>query len=74
MPPGAGDAPSTSEAVPSSWTAPGYVLDPSPAAKLPRLLTSLGGGNQPFNEARTPPVSFSGSDIRFAADAVGMGG
>ena len=71
MPPGAGDAPSTSEAVPSSWTAPGYVLDPSPAAKLLWLLTSLGGGNQPFNEANPSGVVL-GSDIRFAADAVGM--
>ena len=70
-PPGAPNAPSTSEAGLSSWTAPGYVLDPSPAAKLLWRLTSSGGGNQSFNDANPSGVVL-GSDIRFAADAVGM--
>ena len=70
-PPGPRHAPSTSEEHLSSWTAPGYVLDPSAAAKFLWTLTSVGGGNQSFAEANASGVVL-GSDIRFAAHAVGM--
>jgi SNF2 family DNA or RNA helicase len=55
----------------SSWTAPGYVLDSSSAAKLLRALHSARGGDRSFTDAR-PSVVELGPDLSFAAHAVEM--
>ena len=63
--------PSSAEDHLSLWTAPGFVLDPSAAAKFLWTLTSARGGDQPFTDAGPSGVAL-GSDIRFAAHAVAM--
>ncbi len=47
------------------------MLDPSAAARFLSTLKSLIGGDQPFTDA-SPADVVLGSDIRFAALAVGM--
>lgn len=68
---GGAHAPPSAERHLSLWTAPGFALDPSPAAKLLWTLTSTPDGDQPFTDARPSCVAL-GSDIRFASHAVAM--
>ncbi len=63
--------PSTSEEDFSSWTAPGYVLDPPAAARFLCTLTSLRTGDPSFTDTNPSGVVL-GSDIRFAAHSVGV--
>ena len=55
----------------SLWTAPGYVVDPSLAAKLLSTVASAQSGEQPFPDAGPVGVALA-PDIRFAAHAVAM--
>ena len=64
--------PSNAEEHLTAWTAPGFVLDPSTAAKfLWTLMSARGGGDQSFTDAGPSGVAL-GPDIRFAAHAVAM--
>jgi non-specific serine/threonine protein kinase len=64
--------PSTSEARVSSWTAPGFVLDPDEAARFLWALSSVTDGAQAFNDADPSGGVVLAPDIRFAARAAGM--
>lgn len=64
-------APSSAEDHLSLWTAPGFDLDLSAAARFLWTLTSTRGGDQSFTDAGPSGVAL-GSDIRFAAHAVAI--